>query len=153
MFVLIWRIPMSVLAAGALGPSVAAAAAARQQRTRAPPRIVHVLRSREAHGRQRHRAMSASSKLLRSSLSRKLMSVSIEGMRDAEEMKQVDAFRQTLVLDTDGRPVYIEKLGQIDAPPPGALATSTAGPPSPVSASCILDGLCRWRSRRRRRPI
>ncbi|KAF8677108.1 hypothetical protein HU200_046573 [Digitaria exilis] len=55
----------------------------------------------------RHRAMSASSKLLRSSLSRKsmgrrsskVMSVSIEDVRDAEDMKQVDAFRQTLVLE------------------------------------------------------
>ncbi|NP_001350135.1 Phosphatidylinositol/phosphatidylcholine transfer protein SFH12 [Zea mays] len=51
--------------------------------------------------------MSASSKLLRSSLSRKsmgrrsskVMSVSIEDVRDAEDMKQVDAFRQTLVLE------------------------------------------------------
>jgi hypothetical protein len=55
----------------------------------------------------RHRAMSASSKLLRSSLSRKsmgrrsskVMSVAIEDVRDPEEMKQVDAFRQTLVLE------------------------------------------------------
>ncbi|KAL6629197.1 hypothetical protein ACP70R_028962 [Stipagrostis hirtigluma subsp. patula] len=55
----------------------------------------------------RHRAMSASSKLLRSSMSRKsmgrrsskVMSVSIEDVRDAEDMKQVDAFRQTLVLE------------------------------------------------------
>ncbi|XP_062199255.1 phosphatidylinositol/phosphatidylcholine transfer protein SFH12-like [Phragmites australis] len=51
--------------------------------------------------------MSASSKLLRSSLSRKslgrrsskVMSVAIEDVRDAEEMRQVDAFRQTLVLE------------------------------------------------------
>ena len=55
----------------------------------------------------RHRAMSASSKLLRSSLSRrsgrqrssKVMSVAIEDVRDAEEMASVDAFRQTLVLE------------------------------------------------------
>ncbi|KAL6888544.1 hypothetical protein ACP4OV_009570 [Aristida adscensionis] len=55
----------------------------------------------------RQRAMSASSKLLRSSMSRKsmgrrsskVMSVSIEDVRDPEDMKQVDAFRQTLVLE------------------------------------------------------
>ncbi|KAL5212050.1 hypothetical protein ABZP36_022897 [Zizania latifolia] len=59
----------------------------------------------------RRRAMSASSKLLRTSLSRsskgvggrqrssKVMSVLIEDVRDAEEMRSVDAFRQTLVLE------------------------------------------------------
>ncbi|XP_044950994.1 phosphatidylinositol/phosphatidylcholine transfer protein SFH12-like isoform X1 [Hordeum vulgare subsp. vulgare] len=55
----------------------------------------------------RHRAMSASSKMLRNSLSRrsgrqrssKVMSVAIEDVRDAKEAASVDAFRQTLVLE------------------------------------------------------
>ncbi|CAM8921803.1 unnamed protein product [Rhodiola kirilowii] len=105
------------------------------------------------------KAINASSKF-RHSLNRKgrrsskVLSVSIEDVRDAEEIKAVDAFRQALILeellpakhddyhmllrflkarkfdadrilkyyaqgyhgiDKDGRPVYIERLGMVDA--------------------------------------
>ncbi|XP_051195324.1 phosphatidylinositol/phosphatidylcholine transfer protein SFH12 isoform X1 [Lolium perenne] len=85
----------------AAAPSSAAAAAA--DGASSTPRASGMASSASL----RHRAMSASSKMLRSSMSRrsgrqrssKVMSVAIEDVRDAEEMASVDAFRQTLVLE------------------------------------------------------
>uniref|UniRef100_A0ACD5ZAW4 Uncharacterized protein n=1 Tax=Avena sativa TaxID=4498 RepID=A0ACD5ZAW4_AVESA len=87
------------MSAAAPGSATAAAADGASSTPRAP--------GMASSASLRHRTMSASSKMLRSSMSRrssrqrssKVMSVAIEDVRDAEEMASVDAFRQTLVLE------------------------------------------------------